>query len=397
MRILLINTLYYPSKVGGAEVSVQLLAEGLVKEGHKVDVACLVAKGDVKATTMADVNGVTVHYLPLKNLYWPFANKKQNPLRRLLWHIIDCYNPAMISQVKKVVMKVKPDVVHTNNLAGFSAGLLDYLSKTNCKLVHTARDYYFLHPNSTLMHGEQRIKRDALSIKFWSTLRGLFLKKIDHFIGISQFVVDEYGSYYPWLLAKSSVIYNPVKVDATLVGQEKSYQSPDHVVFGFIGRLSPEKGFADFYKLAQHCSDHNLAAKFVAAGKGDDLYLQQLKAHYPDANVELLGFVNPDNFYQSIDVLIMPIKWPEPFGRTIVEAISNGVFVIGYGEGGASELYEMFFDYSKAVGDFDGLFSEIINFLEVKPPLRSDVSYSTILENFGDRPFISHLLVFELM
>lgn len=41
MRVLIVNTLYYPYKIGGAEVSVQLLAEELTRKGHQVRVVCL--------------------------------------------------------------------------------------------------------------------------------------------------------------------------------------------------------------------------------------------------------------------------------------------------------------------------------------------------------------------
>ena len=36
MKILIVNTMYSPSKVGGAEISVQSLAEGFHKKGHQV-------------------------------------------------------------------------------------------------------------------------------------------------------------------------------------------------------------------------------------------------------------------------------------------------------------------------------------------------------------------------
>lgn len=41
MKILIVNTLYSPFKVGGAEVSVQILAEELVMKGHSVRVVTL--------------------------------------------------------------------------------------------------------------------------------------------------------------------------------------------------------------------------------------------------------------------------------------------------------------------------------------------------------------------
>ena len=40
MRILFVNTFYYPNMEGGAEQSVKLLAEGLAKAGHIVAVYC---------------------------------------------------------------------------------------------------------------------------------------------------------------------------------------------------------------------------------------------------------------------------------------------------------------------------------------------------------------------
>ncbi|HBT3132760.1 TPA: glycosyltransferase family 4 protein, partial [Klebsiella pneumoniae] len=36
MRIMILNSLYYPYRVGGAEISVQLLAEQLVKLENEV-------------------------------------------------------------------------------------------------------------------------------------------------------------------------------------------------------------------------------------------------------------------------------------------------------------------------------------------------------------------------
>ncbi len=41
MKIMIFNSLYYPYRVGGAEISVQLLAEELVRIGHDVKVITL--------------------------------------------------------------------------------------------------------------------------------------------------------------------------------------------------------------------------------------------------------------------------------------------------------------------------------------------------------------------
>ncbi|GAB7213575.1 glycosyltransferase [Dickeya ananatis] len=74
MRILIINTLYHPYKVGGAEVSVQLMAEALVQRHHQVQVLCLTPEKQRSETV---INGVAVCYVPLANDYWPFDGEKK--------------------------------------------------------------------------------------------------------------------------------------------------------------------------------------------------------------------------------------------------------------------------------------------------------------------------------
>lgn len=120
MKIVMINTLYAPYKVGGAEVSVQLLAEELISNGHDVTVFCLHNHSEMLEETL---NGVRIFYFPLKNIYWPFANGRKGRLKKLVWHLIDMYNPWMMSLVGKELARIKPDVVHTNNLSGFSVSV----------------------------------------------------------------------------------------------------------------------------------------------------------------------------------------------------------------------------------------------------------------------------------
>ncbi|HIE0173615.1 TPA: glycosyltransferase [Serratia marcescens] len=117
MKIALINTLYAPYKIGGAEVSVQLLAESLQRAGHEVGVFCLHEFDEIKYDTL---NGVHIAYLPLKNMYWPFQASSASKLKKAVWHLLDSYNPFMARAMRKELRKFSPDVVHTNNLSGFS-------------------------------------------------------------------------------------------------------------------------------------------------------------------------------------------------------------------------------------------------------------------------------------
>jgi glycosyltransferase involved in cell wall biosynthesis len=54
--------------------------------------------------------------------------------------------------------------------------------------------------------------------------------------------------------------------------------------------------------------------------------------------VEFLGFVEPRAFLRSIDVLVVPSVWIEPFGLSVVEAWAAGAPVIGARSGAVTEL-----------------------------------------------------------
>ena len=42
----------------------------------------------------------------------------------------------------------------------------------------------------------------------------------------------------------------------------------------------------------------------------------------------------------SARALLMPIRWPEPFGMVMVEALSAGTPVIAFAEGAAPEIVD---------------------------------------------------------
>lgn len=59
---MVVNTLYAPYSVGGAEISVQILCEELAKQGHQVRVITLCDK----KRELTTIKSVDVVYLPLK-------------------------------------------------------------------------------------------------------------------------------------------------------------------------------------------------------------------------------------------------------------------------------------------------------------------------------------------
>ncbi|NBJ33780.1 glycosyltransferase [Serratia fonticola] len=350
MKIIIVNTLYHPFKIGGAEVSVQLLAEELVLKGHHVRVISL---HDLKKRMIENINGVEVVYLPLKNIYWPFDNNKKGKLKRLLWHIIDMYNIPMAQAVSKEIDDFKPDVVHTNNIAGFSVAVWAAIKKSGKKLVHTSRDYYLFHPNSTMFHKDRNIEPDENIVHFWSFIKRIASKNVDYYVGISNFIkkFHEENDFFP--NATSSYIYNAVEEPSFNATESKALR------FGFVGRLTKDKGFDVFCQLIDHFKKHYPNASFSAAGRfSNNDSLDELQILANEKGVNLLGFVPINQFFQQVDVVVLPIKWREPFGRVVVESALANKIVLTNSVGGISEL-KCYFSKIKFIEDIDAIDLEI--------------------------------------
>ncbi|CAI1535928.1 sugar transferase, PEP-CTERM/EpsH1 system associated [Serratia proteamaculans] len=333
MKILIINTLYAPYQIGGAEVSVQLLAEQLVGNGHQVKVLCLHADTVSKSDT---INSVEVEYLPLKNIYWPFGDEEQGRWKRLFWHALDSYNPFMAKLVDVEIEKFRPDIVHTNNLTGFSVSIWPLIKRKKIKLVHTSRDYYLFHPNTTLFKNGKNIDENSFTIKAISFIKKRMSQHIDDFVGISQFISMFHKKNGFASKANHSYIYNPININSLNV--EKQNVIADVISVGFIGRLSVVKGFDEFCNLARKYKD-DPGVVFRAAGRfHNDDEGRDMEALAKSCGVELLGFVQVNEFMSSVDAVVLPIKWNEPFGRVVLEAALAGKAVFTTFRGGVTEI-----------------------------------------------------------
>ncbi|MGK0663328.1 glycosyltransferase family 4 protein [Serratia marcescens] len=334
MRVLIVNTLYYPYKIGGAEVSVQLLAEELTRKGHQVRVVCLHHKKEKKIDV---INSVEVIYLPLKNIYWPFSDGRKGTIKRLLWHFIDNYNILMANALSKEIDEFIPDVVHTNNIAGFSVAIWAEIKKRKIKLVHTSRDYYLFHPNSILFSKNKNMEPDEKSVKLWSFAKKIASKKVDIYIGISDYIRRFHTENGFFTRASTNYIYNAVEKLPVAVTSSESLR------FGFIGRLTKDKGFDDYCQLVEKIRQRYPNTTFCAAGRfanyKDEKELQALAT---ERNIELHGFIPVNEFLAKVDVVVLPIKWREPFGRVVVESAMANKIVLTNPVGGISELNKLF-------------------------------------------------------
>ncbi|MFT6989700.1 MAG: glycosyltransferase involved in cell wall biosynthesis, partial [Paraglaciecola sp.] len=174
MKILIFNTLYSPNFQGGAEKSVQILAETLSKAGIQVEVCTTSNRNEMKT-----LNGVKITYVKVKNLYWLYGKSKKNPILKALWHLIDSLNVFSSYQIARIVKKSNPDVIHTNNLAGFSVNVWKIARNMKIPIVHTLRDYYLSCPRSTRYKNNTICKKSCFDCSLYSIPK----KKLSNDVG----------------------------------------------------------------------------------------------------------------------------------------------------------------------------------------------------------------------
>lgn len=328
MKILFFNQLYYPNHLGGAEVSTQLLAEELAASGHEVYVCCTSDKN-----TTEIVNNVHVHYSKTNNLYWYYKNTNESKWKKFLWHSIDICNVFNYSIISKIIGEIKPDVVHTNTISGFSVVIWRICNKKKIPVCHTLRDYYLLCLKCTMYNGKICIPRCKVCRAF-SFLKCRESKYVNGVVGISKFVLEEHlkHGFFPNVKIKD-VIYNSVESPETEDRKNKTY------CIGYLGSIGINKGVKELLLAFSKCN--NKGYKLLIAGSGKDDYVNSLKALVTkNTSVEFVGKVNPKDFFRKIDLLVIPSVWNEPFGRVVIESISNYVPVIASNKGGIPELLD---------------------------------------------------------
>lgn len=330
LKVLVVSSLYYPNVVGGAEMSTQKVAESLTARGHGVVVATLNPR---KQHEVAEVNGVRVHYLPVKNLYFPNAPGKRAPIKAL-WHAVDSYNPFMAASLGRILDTERPDVVNTHNICGFSASVWRAVKKRHLPLVHTVRDHYLVCSRSMMFHRGEVCSSLCLGCRVYRQPRQKLSRLVDVAIGISRSVLEISCQYGCFPESEKMVVYNafdPVTGNGALRVEKNGA-----VRFGYIGRLHPSKGTDMLVRSFLELPDGK--AKLLIAGKGSPEYEDDLRRLINgQPAIQMLGFVAASDFLPQVDVSVVPSLCQEAAGRVVLESMAHCIPVIGSCRGGISE------------------------------------------------------------
>jgi len=136
------------------------------------------------------------------------------------------------------------------------------------------------------------------------------------------------------LLPRAAVVYNPIDLSSWPFQPEKG----DYLLF--IGRMDPVKGADRAVQVARATG-----SKLVLAGPvqpGQERYFNERVRPYLDGTqIRYIGEVGgrrKQELFGRARALLMPIRWQEPFGMVMVEALASGTPVVAFPEGAATEI-----------------------------------------------------------
>jgi glycosyltransferase involved in cell wall biosynthesis len=276
-----------PPKYGGIEHVVALLCEGLVRLGHRVTL--FAAPGSRSSATIHEV-------LPRSH---------PDQIGQSL------YEADHVSRVLDVIDEMAKqgdpfDVLHDH--CGFTTVAL--ADRIPIPVIHT-------------LHGP--FTRDT----------GAFYREHSEdvwLVAISEAQRDS----APSGVRIAGVVPNPIEVDDWPFQPKKQ----DYVLW--MGRFDDSKGAHRAIAVARQADVPLVLAGPVQPGQ-EPYFEQEIEPHLDGQRVRYAGEVGGagrQELFADAHALLMPIRWNEPFGMVMVEALACGTPVIAFPQGAASEIVQ---------------------------------------------------------
>lgn len=269
---------------GGVESVVSTLTEALVRSGHDVTLFC--APGSVSRANVVNI----------------LEKPHPDAIERSLFEVD--HVAKAFDQIDLAGQLERFDVIHDH--CGFTG--LAMANRIDTPLVHT-------------LHGP--FTADTAAFYAHHGHKGTL-------VGISHAQLAS----APSQLEPLGPIPNPIDLSAWPTQARKG----DYLLW--IGRMSPEKGPHRAIAAARAVDVPLVLAGVIQPGR-QAFFDKEIAPHIDGDRVRFIGEVGgaaKQSLFANARGLLMPIRWDEPFGMVIVEALACGTPVIAFAEGAMREL-----------------------------------------------------------
>ncbi|MBT8161940.1 MULTISPECIES: glycosyltransferase family 4 protein [Arthrobacter] len=160
----------------------------------------------------------------------------------------------------------------------------------------------------------------------------------------------------------------------------------------FVGRMSPDKGVAEAIAIAREAGiPLKIAVKMRAPD--EKRYFEEVIQPLLGSNEELIGEISDADKYALMgeaSVFLNPIRWAEPFGLVMIEALATGTPVVGTPVGAAPEII------SDGVTGYLGSVDELAGLARSATALDRKACRTAVERNFSAARMVAdHISLYE--
>ncbi|MFB5760251.1 glycosyltransferase [Paenibacillus medicaginis] len=272
--------------------------------------------------------------------------KEQGIVRKALTALETTWSHQEYLNIKKLLMDMKPDVVHVHNFFPLVSPSIYYASRqAGIPVVQTLHNYRLICPAATFMRNNQvceeclhgslmnSVKNGCYRNSKVQTLPVASMIKINRIMGTWSRQVNRYivlTEFAKKKFIQSGLPAERIVVKPNFIKRPRKSASlpPVHNYIVFVGRISAEKGVQNLleaWRLVRNKSE----TKLLVIGDGPER--ERLSAMYGDESVQFLGNQDAETVLQYMEharYLAVPSIWYEGFPMTIVESYSVGTPVL---------------------------------------------------------------------
>ena len=347
MKVLIQNSVFYPKVLGGAEMSSWLLAVELTRRGWEVD-AMATTGNHGRASTIStrpipEANGV-VFESPGSGLVDIFVDgappAEPNILVRGLHHFSQIRSLRWERIAHEILEKAKPDLLHTNTIVGQTGSIWRAARERKIPVLHTLRDYFLLCPRTTLLRSSGVDCENApWPCRILRSGKLPATECVDAVTAPSRFVLEKHTDAGAFPDALREVVPNACE----RILEDLPERTGEGETRGlYLGQIDHHKGIGLLIEALEALlgeESHDLEFDFAGAGPMEG-ELRRFCSRYPD-RVRFHGMVAGDakaELLSRAHFVTVPSVWNDNFPRTMLDAFSYGLPVIGTRRGGIPEV-----------------------------------------------------------
>lgn len=339
--ICIITGQFPPQTTGGAENYVLRTAKELQNQGYEVSIITTEPYDSSQSLSPRRTSheGLPVwRFFPLNRSHIS-EGTGEGIVPKAIWHAGDIANPHSAYTIWRLLNRIDPDVIHTNNFTGISTGIGPVIQRYDARYVHTLHDYSLICPKGNLLReftapGDTQVVCESppAPCRAYAKTKRQLVGKPDLVIGPSQHVIDIHRKHGFFEDVNGTRIQHGIRESVDSIPSDTS----SSVLY--VGNQQRSKGLESLFEAASETPE--ITVHLCGTGPYEE---QSQEAAAELENVNYHGFVSDDRLQKlrrNVAAAVVPSIWMENSPLTIYESFAEGLPVIGADIGGIPELVD---------------------------------------------------------